>query len=44
MVNNSININKTNNLLSPQTIEHEKTTRYDVEIPVSGLGQAQKCG
>jgi len=41
MVNNSTNINNTNNHL----IEHkEKTTTYIVENPGPGLGQAQKCG
>ena len=41
--NNSTNINKTNNYLSPQLIEHEKK---DVGNPGPGncLGQAQKCG
>ena len=43
MVNNSTNINKTINYLSPQLIEHEKK---DVGNPGPGycLGQAQKCG
>jgi hypothetical protein len=37
MVNNSTNINKTNNYLSPETIEHKfKTMTYGVEKP--GLG------
>jgi hypothetical protein len=40
MVNKSTNINKTNNHLSPQIIEHNKTTSYDVVNPVPGLGQA----
>ena len=30
MTNNSTNINKTNNHLSPHTIEHKKTTTYGV--------------
>jgi hypothetical protein len=33
-----------NNHLAPHTIEHEKTTTYDVGNPCPGLGQAQKCG
>jgi len=45
MVNNSTNINKTNNHLSPQLIENIKK---DQDIwhwkSSSGLGQAQKCG
>jgi len=41
MANNSININKMNNYLSPQIIEDEKkTTAYDVRNP--DLGQAPK--
>jgi len=31
MVNNSTDINKTNNGLSPQTIERKKAMLYDVE-------------
>jgi hypothetical protein len=42
MANNSTNINKTNDHLLPQLIEHKKTTTYDVGNPGSGLGQAQK--
>ena len=43
MVNNSININKMNNHLSPRIIDHNKqTTTYNVRNPGSGLGQAQK--
>jgi hypothetical protein len=41
MIDNSINIHKTNKHL---LIEHTKTMAYDVGNPVSGLGQAQKCG
>ena len=42
MVNNSTNINKTNNNLSPQLIQHKKTMTYDVRNPGKGLEQAQK--
>jgi hypothetical protein len=38
MVNNSTNINKTNNYLSPQIIEHIKTMTYGTRNPDSGLG------
>jgi hypothetical protein len=49
MVNNSTNINKTNNHLSPQIIEHKKkhkkkqnkTTAYN--IVNCGLRQLQRC-
>ena len=42
-VNNSININKMNNHLSPRIIDHNKqTTTYNVRNPGPGLGQAQK--
>jgi len=43
MVNNSTNINKTNNYLSPQFIEHlkKKTTTYDIGNPSPGLEQTQ---
>jgi hypothetical protein len=45
MVNNFTNINKTNNHLSPQSIEHKKKTMiYDVGNPGPSLGQAQQCG
>ena len=40
MVNNSTNINKANNDLSPQIIENKKTMTYD-RNPGPGLGQAQ---
>jgi hypothetical protein len=48
MVSNSTNINKTNNHLSPQTIEHKKKTMtYGIGNPVlvwdRHLGQALKC-
>ena len=48
MVNNSTNINKTNNHLLSQLIEHNfffKNGTYDVGNPVPGhdLGMAQKC-
>ena len=43
MVNNSTNVNKTNNKLSPQTIEQtKKTTTFGVGNPGPGLRQAQK--
>ena len=42
MVNNSTNINKTNNNHSPQLTKHKKkNTTYDVGNPGPGLGQAQ---
>ena len=44
MVNNSTNINKTNDHLSSQLIEHRKTTIFDVGNPGTGLGQVQKGG
>ena len=40
MVNNSININKTNNQLSPITIEHKKPTTYRYGKAGTGLRQA----
>jgi len=43
MVNNSTNINKTNNDLSPQIIELKKRLKY-VGNPDPGLRQAQKYG
>jgi hypothetical protein len=33
MVNNSTDINTTNNHLSPQITEHKQITTYDVEHP-----------
>ena len=42
MVNNSTNINKTNNHLSLQTIERKKTMAYGVGNRGPGLGQVQK--
>jgi hypothetical protein len=42
MVNNSSNINKTNNHLSPQIINPKKTTTYEVGNPGPFLGQTQK--
>jgi hypothetical protein len=43
MVNNSTNVNKTNNHLSLQITKHKKKTRtYDIGNPDPGLGQAQK--
>jgi hypothetical protein len=44
MVNNSTNINKMNNHLSPSLTEHKKKTmKYDIRNPGLCLGQAQKC-
>jgi hypothetical protein len=44
MVNNSININKTNNRLSFQLIKHKIKQRHiTLEIPDPGLGQVQTC-
>ena len=43
MVNNSTKI-KMNNRLSPQLLNIEKTTTYDVGNPGPCLGQAQQCG
>ena len=43
MVNNSNNINKTNNHLSIQIIEHKKNTMtYGIGNIGPGLGQVQK--
>ena len=39
----STNINKTNNYISFQMIEKEKTTTYVDGNPVPGLGLAQTC-
>jgi hypothetical protein len=39
MVNNSTNINKANNHLSSQIIEHIKATAYDIENPNPILGR-----
>jgi hypothetical protein len=46
MVNNSTNINKTNNHLSLQInmLNIKKTMTYDVGNPGPGLELAQKCG
>ena len=46
MVNNSTNINKTNNHLSSQlnSLNTDKTTTYYVGNPGPGLGQAHKSG
>jgi hypothetical protein len=45
MVNNSTNINKTNNHLSNLKLMNiKKTTTYDIGDPGPGLGQAHKCG
>jgi hypothetical protein len=42
MVNNFININKTNNHISPQTIEHKQSLRQ-VGNPFTGSEKVQKC-
>ena len=39
-VNNSTYINKANNHLSPQLIQHKKTSAYDVGNPYCVLGQS----
>jgi hypothetical protein len=45
MVNNSINIDKTNNHLSFQLIKHKIRQRHiTLENPDPGLGQVQTCG
>ena len=44
MVNNSTNINKTNNHLSPQLIEYKKITTDEVGNLGPCLGQVKKCG
>ena len=44
MVNNSTNINKTNNQLSPELTEHKKDNDICIGNLGPGLGQAQKCG
>jgi len=44
MVINSTNINKTNNHISPQIIEHKKDHNIWLFNPVPGLGQVEKCG
>jgi len=38
MENNAFNINKTNNQLSPQTIEHKRNMTYDLGNPGIGFG------
>ena len=38
MINNPTNINKTNNHLSSQVIEHKNTTVYGIENPGPDLG------
>jgi hypothetical protein len=44
MVNNSTNINKANNHLSSQPIEHKKRLMTnDIRNPSPGLGQTQSC-
>ena len=46
MVNNFVNINKTNNHLASElsSLNKKKTTTHDFGNPGPGLGQAQKCG
>ena len=45
MVNNSTNINKTNNHLSPSLNEHKKgTTTYDVGNPGPWFGTGIRIG
>ena len=47
MASNSANINKANNHLSPQTVQHKKkkiTTYGVVGNPEAALGQAHTCG
>jgi hypothetical protein len=42
MVNNLTNINKTNNNLSPQLIEHKEATIYADRNPGHGYRQAEQ--
>ena len=44
VVNNSININKTNNRLQHQIIEHKIDLEMYRSNPDAGLGQPHKCG
>ena len=44
MDNNTTNINKANNHLSPQIIEYEKGHDIYVRNPDPDLGQAHTCG
>ena len=44
MVNNSTNINKTNNRLSPQTLNTKKIPTYGVGNLCPGLEQVQNYG
>jgi len=44
MVNNSTNINKTNNYITTLIIVHKKKMTYWVGNQSHGLGQAQQCG
>jgi hypothetical protein len=41
MVNNSTNINQTNDHLSPQLIEHKKATAYNIGNLGNDMEQAQ---
>ena len=41
MVNNSTNVNKLNNHLSPQIIWHKKKQTYGIRNPGSGFEQVQ---
>jgi hypothetical protein len=45
MVNNFTNINKANDHLSPEFVEHTKqTTTHGAEDQDHGLGETQQCG
>jgi hypothetical protein len=44
VVNNTININNTNNHLYLKSLNTQKNTTYGVGNPGPGLGQTQKCG
>jgi hypothetical protein len=46
ILNNSTNINKSNNLLAPSLTKQKKgeNTKIDVGNPGPGLRQSQKCG
>jgi hypothetical protein len=44
VVNNTININNTNNHPYLKSLNTQKNTTYGVGNPGPGLGQAQKCG
>ena len=44
IINNSNNINKANNHLSPKLTEHKNTMTYDVRNPHPGLERVYICG